>query len=159
MFNCLACQTVEQTMIEQTGDAVTLSGAAILAQAYRATLDGIARRRRDGMPVTDLLELARALRRAHDAAMSRPRHELATPSDDPPRWNGQDLSDRLSVADAATFLRLSRRQVQRLAKSPGGLGAVRVGRTWALDRALVLALAEERGRDRGANGVPVQLAP
>ena len=131
-------------MIEQRGDAVTLSGAPTLAAAYRATLLGIRARRADGLPFSDLQALAGALRRAHDA--SRERHEFVPDGNDPPRWNGQGPSDLISVAEAAGLLRLSKRQVQRLAASPGGLDGVRVGRAWMLVRAPVLALAEERAQ-------------
>ena len=127
--------------IEQAGDSVTITGKPILAATYRSVLRGIRARRSDGLPFADLQELATALYRAH---MSSERHELAGPSNIQPGLNGQDPSDRLSVGEAATILRLSRRQVQRLAASPGGLGAVRVGRAWMLDRAPVLALARER---------------
>jgi hypothetical protein len=137
--------------IVQAGDCVTIRTAPMLATTYRAVLLGIRQRRADGLPPGDLLQLARALRRAH---MSHERHEVAPDSSDPPRWNGQDPSDLISVADAAGLLRLSKRQVQRLAASPGGLDGVRVGRTWMLVRAPVLALAEERARDRGSYGVP-----
>jgi excisionase family DNA binding protein len=142
-------------MIEQAGDSVTITGKPMLAATYCAVLRGIRARRSDGLPFGDLQELALALFRAH---MSHERHELAGPSNIQPGLNGQDPSDRLSVGEAAVLLGLSRRQVQRLAASPGGLGAVRVGRTWMLDRAPVLALAERRARHDRANGVSVELA-
>jgi excisionase family DNA binding protein len=138
--------------IVRAGGSVTISGAALLAQTYRAVLDGIARRRRDGYPTHDLLELARALRAAH--AVSLERRKVATPGASSTGSNGQDLSDRLSVAEAANILRLSKRQVQRLAKSPGGLSGVRAGRIWSLDRAPVLALAERRARRDRTDGLP-----
>ncbi len=116
----------------------------MLAAAYRATLLGIRARRADGLPFGDLQELARALRRAHDA--SRKRHEFVPDGSDSPRLNGQGPRDLISVAEAAGLLRLSKRQVQRLAARPGGLDGLRVGRAWMLARAPVLALAEERAR-------------
>ena len=133
-----------RVVIIQRDDAVTLSGAPTLAAAYRATLLGIRARRTDGLPFRDLQELARALRRAHDASLER--HEFVPGRSDSPRLNGQDPSDLISVAEAADLLRLSKRQVQRLAASRGGLDGVRVGRAWMLVRAPVLALAERRAR-------------
>jgi hypothetical protein len=146
-----------QHVITQHSATVTISGAPLLAATYRAVLLGIRARRADGLPFGDLQELARALYRAHTT--SRTRHEVAPGGSDPPRLNGQDPSDLISVADAAGLLRLSKRQVQRLAKSPGGLGAVRVGQAWMLAKAPVLTLAKERARDRRTDGLPVQLAP
>ena len=137
-------------MIDQRGDSVVITGRPLLGEVYRAVLLGIAHRRANGVPSRDLQAAAQALYRAH---MSPPRHELATAAGDQPRWNGQDRSDLVSVAEAAVILQLSKRQVQRLAKSPGGLGAVRVGHAWMLAKAPVLALAaERRARDR-TNGL------
>jgi hypothetical protein len=140
--------------VQQLGGTVTIQGAPLLAAAYRAVLLGIRQRRHDGLPSSDLQQLARALYRAHTEAASQTRHEVAPGGNDPPRLNGQDPSDLISVADAAGLLRLSKRQVQRLAASPGGLDGVRVGRTWALAKAPVLALAERRARDRRPDGLP-----
>ena len=135
-------------------DAVTIRGAPMLAAVYRCVLLGIRQKRADGLPAGDLQELARALRRAHDQAMSLKRHEVASDDNTSARLNGQDPSDLVSVADAAELLRLSKRQVQRLAAHSGGLGGVRVGRIWMLGKAPVLALAERRDRDRRTDGVP-----
>jgi excisionase family DNA binding protein len=88
--------------------------------------------------------------------MSLERHEIGASTPALSGLNGQDPSDLISVADAADILRLSKRQVQRLAASPGGLGAVRAGRTWMLAKAPVLALAKERARDR-TNCLPPEL--
>ncbi len=129
-------------MIEQRGDTVIVSGAQMLAAAYRAVLHAIARRRLDGLPSADLQQLARALRRAHEVSLGR--RELAEAAADQPELNRQDLSDRFSTGEAAAILQLSRRQVQRLAAGPGGLSGVRIGRAWLLDRAPVLTLAAER---------------
>src|SRR6478609_7108006 len=144
-------------MINQKHDSVVITGAPLLAAAYRCVLAGIRQRRADGLPFGDLQELARALYRAH--TMSLERHEVASDDNTSARLNGQDPSDLVSVAEAAELLRLSRRQTQRLAASSGGLG-VRVGRIWMLAKAPVLALAEER-RDRHdrADGVPGILGP
>ena len=137
-------------LIMQDCDSVTIRGAPLLAATYRAVLQAIARRRRDGLPSHDLQTLAQALYRAH---MSPPRHELATIADHPPCSTHQSACDWCDVAEAANILRLSRRQVQRMARDPGGLDATRVGRIWLLRRAPLLVLARERRNDR-ADGLP-----
>jgi excisionase family DNA binding protein len=114
----------------------------MLAAAYRAVLLGIRTRRADGLPSSDLQQLARALRRAHE---SHERHDLASGGDDQPRLDGQDSRDEwCSTGEAAALLQLSRRSVQRMARDPGGLDAIRVGRTYLRRLAPVLALAAER---------------
>jgi excisionase family DNA binding protein len=141
-------------VIEQCDDSVTLTGAPTLAAAYRATLCGIRARRADGLPFGDLQELARALRRAHDA--SRKRHEFVPDSDTSPSWgHQQSRDDWCTTGEAAALLGLSRRSVQRMARAPGGLDAIRVGRTYLLRSAPLLVLAERRARDRRAHGISV----
>ena len=139
----------ECVVISQDGDSVTIRGAPLLAALYRGVLQAIQRRRLDGLPSADLQQLARALRRAQDVATGTPIvqciAEFVVSS-------GQD-DDLISVGEAAGLLQLSRRHVARLAAGPGGLGAVRIGRTWALRRSIVLALAKERAHDRRANGL------
>ena len=134
-------------MIEQHHGSVTISGAADLAALYRCTLLGIRQRRHDGLPSSDLQQLALALRRAHD--MSQPCREVAPAVTTTTGWEDQQARDWCNVAEAAEILRLSKRQVQRLAGSPGGLG-VRVGHTWRFRRARLLVLAKERARDRAS---------
>jgi excisionase family DNA binding protein len=136
--------------ITQHGDCVTIRGAPLLAATYRTTLAGIARRRADGLPSADLQQLARELYRAHTIATSRSRHELGAAAASASRSNGQDGANLIGAGEAAALLRLSRRQIQRLAadRRRGGLGGVRVGRAWAFDRSAVLALSERRDRDR-----------
>src|SRR3954454_262544 len=96
--------------VQQRDDAVTIQTAEMLASVYRCVLHGITRRRRDGAPTADLQQLARELRRAHIAATSQPRHQLAEPL--PPRScsNGQDGVELIGVTEAATLLSLSTRQ-------------------------------------------------
>ena len=138
------------TVVAREG-AVIVSGDAA-ALLYRATLALILREHRDGVAPSPLLhQLRRELYRA--TTMSPPRHRDDSRPPTESCCNGQDPSDLLSVADAAGLLRLSKRQVQRLAASPGGLDGVRVGRTWMLAKAPVLALAERRQRDR-PDGLP-----
>ena len=147
-------------MIEQRADSVTIRGAPMLSATYRAVLHAIARRRHDGLPSSDLPELARALRRAHDEAVAHERHELATAAADQPRLNGQEpRDDWCSTGEASVLLGLSRRSVQRMARrDPGGLDSIRVGRTYLVRLAPVLALAAERRRNnKRPNGLSGQL--
>jgi excisionase family DNA binding protein len=124
-------------------DSVTICGAPLLAATYRCVLAGIARRRRDGLPAHDLQQLARELRRAHE--MSLQRQKLAAVVVDQPRWDHQQTRDDwCTTGEAAELLGLSRRSVQRMAKDPGGLDAIRVGRTYLLRSAPLLVLAAER---------------
>jgi excisionase family DNA binding protein len=141
--------------ITQHGGAVTIHGTAMLAATYRAVLAGIARRRADGLPTADLQQLARELYRAHTIATSRSRRELGAAAASASRSNGQDGVNLIGAGEAAALLRLSRRQIQRLAadRIRGGLGGVRVGRAWAFDRSAVLTLAKERARDRRTDGL------
>ena len=144
--------------ITQTGDSVTIRGAA-LPLLYRATLALAVRHNRDGITPPPLLHQLRAvLFRA--TTMSPPRHLLDETPPPGPRSNSQGVSDWLSVGEASALLGISRRQVQRMAtdRSRGGLEAIRVGRTWALRKAPVLALAERRRNDKPPNGIPVELA-
>jgi excisionase family DNA binding protein len=130
--------------ITQDGDTVLIRGAA-LPMAYRATLALILREHRDGVTPSPLLhQLRRELYRA--TTMSPPRHKDAGHTTGGPCCNGQGASDWCSVGEASALLGISRRQVQRMAtdRSGGGLEAIRVGRTWALRKAPVLALAERR---------------
>ena len=132
-------------MIEQAGGTVTITGAHTLASVYRCVLLGIRQRRHDGLPSTDLQQLARALYRAH---MSPERHEVDGAVGDQPSSRSQEPRDEwCTIGEASALLGLSRRSVQRLARAPGGLDAIRVGRTYLLRSAPVLALARER-RDR-----------
>ena len=137
--------------VQQDGATVTIRGDA-LALLYRGLIALAARHRRDGVTSPPLLhELRTVLFRA--TTMSPTRHKDAGHTLGGPCCNGQDPSDLVTVAEAAELLRLSKRQVQRLAAHSGGLGGVRVGRIWMLAKAPVLALAEER-RDRDRRQLP-----
>ncbi len=59
----------ELLMIQQDGAMVTVSGIELLAMTYRAVLQAIARRRRDGLASQELHDLARALRAAHTMSL------------------------------------------------------------------------------------------
>jgi excisionase family DNA binding protein len=144
-------------MITQHGDSVTITGRPLLGAVYRSTLSHIAHRRANGAPSDDLRQLARLLYRAY---MSPQRHEVAPAADDQPRWDHQQSRDDwVTTAEAANLLGLSRRSVQRLARAPDGLDAIRVGRTYMLRLAPVLALAKERrDRDRRTDGLSRELA-
>ena len=136
-------------MIEQRGDSVVITGRPLLGEVYRAVQLGIAHRRANGVPSRDLQAAAQALYRAH---MSPPRHELATAADTSASWDHQQSRDDwVTTAEAASLLGLSRRSVQRMAKAPGGLDSIRVGRTYLLRSAPLLVQANERrARDRAS---------
>jgi len=130
--------------VQQDGATVTIRGDA-LALLYRGLIALAARHRRDGVTSPPLLhELRTVLFRA--TTMSPTRHKDAGHTLGGPCCNGQDPSDLISVGEASALLGISARTVQRMAadRSRGGLEAIRVGRTWALAKAPVLALAERR---------------
>jgi hypothetical protein len=124
-------------------DSVTITGAPMLAMVYRSVLLGIRQHRTDGLPSSDLLALAKVLRRAHINAMSGSGHELADPAPGQPCCACRGGADLIGVSEAAVILSISPRQARRLAAQVG-LGGVRIGKAWALDRSAVLALAEQR---------------
>jgi excisionase family DNA binding protein len=129
-------------MIEQRGDSVVIQGRALLGEVYRSVLNHIAHRRVNGTPSDDLRQLAKMLYRAY---MSSQRHEFDSAADTPTDWNSQQSrADWVSTAEAADILQVSQRSVQRLAKAPGGLEAIRVGRTYMIRAAPLLALAQQR---------------
>ena len=144
-------------MITQHGDSVTITGRPLLGAVYRSTLSHIAHRRANGAPSDDLRQLARLLYRAY---MSPQRHEVAPAADDEPRWDHQDRATTGSPPPKRpTSLGCRGGSVQRLAAAPGGLDAIRVGRTYMLRLAPVLALAKERrDRDRRTDGLSRELA-
>ena len=131
-----------QHVITQHSATVTISGAPLLAATYRAVLLGIRARRADGLPFGDLQELARALYRAHT---SPERHNLDAGIETPPSCDHQQSRDDwCTTGEAASLLGLSRRSVQRMARDPGGLDVIRVGRTYMFRSAPLLVLAAER---------------
>ena len=128
----------------------------MLASVYRATLLGIRQRRHDGLPSGDLRALAVALRNAHEVALSRQKSadDVVRGSDS----NSQDPSDSwVGTAEVSILLQTPRRTVQRwVASDPGGWGAHRAGKGWAVPLAPVLTLAAERRR-RDGRQLPEQL--
>src|SRR5262245_41647639 len=126
----------------EVGGAVVVQGDA-LPLLYRALLALAVRHRRDGITSPPLLhELRTALYRA---TMSPPRREACNALRSSACCGCQGANDWCTTGEAADLLRVSRRQVQRMAAEPrGGLEAIRIGGTWALRRSTVLALAQRR---------------
>ena len=92
--------------------------------------------------------LVEALRVVYRACKELQRSDLRHRSDrsppPDPSCEGQN-GDLIGAGEAAFLLGVSRRQVLRIAVNPrGGLDGVRIGRTWAFDRAAVLALKATR---------------
>ncbi len=131
-------------LVARDDGTVLISGAA-LPLLYRCVLAGIARQHRDGIATSPLLHQIRTV--LFQAATSPTRHMLAETPPTTPCCESQNVSDLLSVGEAAALLRLSRRQIQRMAQARR-LQAVRVGRIWALHRAPVLALAQRKAAAR-----------
>ena len=130
-------------LITQRDGVVVISGDAV-PLLYRATIALAARHHRDGLASPALLHTLRAA--LYGATTSPPRRKVSMAMDTSACCTCQDGDDWISAGEAALLLGLSRRQVQRMAAKHywGGAGAIRVGRTWALQRAPVLALAERR---------------
>jgi hypothetical protein len=132
--------------ITQIGTTVLIQGDA-LPVLYRCVLAGIARHHRDGVASPPLLhELRAQLYRATTTTMSPARHKDAGQPQPVSGCTCQHGDDWIGAGEAAALLQLSRRQVQRMCAEHywGGADTIRVGRTWALRRAPVLALAAER---------------
>lgn len=130
--------------VQQMGGAVLVQSPEMLAAVYGCVRAGIERRSRDGLASGHLAELQKLLRRAH---MSATRHELVSYQVVESHSEGQDGGDWIDVAEAAAELALGRRQTQRLAQQLARRAlAKRIGNSWALNRAPVLALAEQRKR-------------
>jgi hypothetical protein len=106
--------------VQQRDDTVTIHGAAALAATYRAVLLGIRQHRQDGLPTHELQQVARALFRAHTAAMSPPRHELSNALDSSACCGCQD-GELIGSAEASRLLAMGRRQTQRLAAHDANL--------------------------------------
>jgi hypothetical protein len=135
--------------VQQVGGSVLVQGQEMLAAVYRCVCAGIERRSRNGLSSSDLAELQKLIRRAH---VSATRHENAVYVVAEAHSDGQGVADWISVAEAAAVLALSRRQTQRLAQQLALQGlAERIGTTWALRKAPVLALKLERER-KAQNG-------
>jgi hypothetical protein len=130
--------------LDQLGDGdpkVILRGRALLAARYLVE-QGIRRvQESDSIdPPRDLLELRSRLNRAAaEYRMSLERRSGAPLAID----QATSAMDRcpLSTAEAAKILKLSVRQVQRLAPS---IGAQRVGRAFLFDPEVIIVLAAQR---------------
>ena len=137
-------------LVQQVGGAIIVQGdclqhllAAVLALMREMHANGFAH----PPALADLLIKAHAARTTHRARdMSANGHELATYVVAESHSEGQDVDDWIDVAEAAKLLRIGHRQMRRLAPSLSPGQARRIGRAWALKRAPVLALAEQRRR-------------
>jgi hypothetical protein len=135
--------------VQQCGGAVLIQGEQGLTSLARCVLAQIRESQRNGYSIEPY---ARLLTSIHAARMSAPRHENTVYVVAESHSEGQGGADWYSVAEAAAVLALSRRQTQRLAQQLALLQqAKRIGTTWALQQAPVLALAEERKR-KARNG-------
>ena len=128
--------------VQQCGAAVLIQGEQGLTDLAKCLLAQIRESQRNGYSVEPY---ARMLRIAYSARMSARGHEFATYVLSEQESEGQDGFDWFSVEEAAAVLTLSRCQTQRVAQQLFRAGlAKRIGTAWALKRAPVLALAEER---------------
>jgi hypothetical protein len=133
--------TSEPPPVIHDGDCVTIQGEALVL-CYRACLALVMRQHRDGVASPPLLHDLRAV--LYRAVMSAPGHEIDTGAAALSCCGCRDGADPISVADAAALLRLSLRQVRRLAAENAVLGGRRIGHAWTLERGAVLALARQR---------------
>jgi ABC-type dipeptide/oligopeptide/nickel transport system ATPase subunit len=127
--------------VQQVGGAVLVQGREGLDQFAKCVLAQIREVQRNGYSVEPYAQLLRTI---HTARMSQPRHELASYEVVEAHSDRQDVDDWIDVTEAAEILAVTRRQVQRLAPSFSPGEAKRIGKSWALKRAPVLALAEQR---------------
>lgn len=128
--------------VQQAGSAVLVQGRAALDLLAKCVLAQIREVQRNGYSVEPYAQLLRTI---HTARMSQPRHEFASYQVVEAHSNSQDVDDWIDVAEAAEVLAVTRRQMQRLTLKQFAPGDVkRIGNSWALKRAPVLALAEQR---------------
>jgi len=137
--------TSDPPPVQQVGGAVLVQGREGLDQFAKCVLAQIRETQRNGYSVEPYAQLLRTI---HTARMSGSAngHELASYQVVQSHSDGQDVDDWIDVAEAAELLAVSRRHVRRLAPSLSAGGAKRIGNTWALRKAPVLALAEQRRR-------------
>ena len=144
-------------MIEQAGGSVTITGKPMLTATYRSVLLGIRARRSDGLPWTDLQELALTLRRA---LVSSERQEVAGPW---PRRHAGMTSQRATTG-APQARQLSSWVCPAAASS--GWHATQVvskpfesaGRGWCADRRRCWCKRKGVHDDDRTDGVPIELA-
>ena len=110
-MTAVTCDVTPEPAITQRDGGVLIRGDA-LPLMYRCTLALIARRHRDGLAVTPLLQKARTT--FYRACMSPARHRDDAHTLAESRCAGQDGA-LINSAAAAHLLGLSRRQTQRLA--------------------------------------------
>jgi hypothetical protein len=134
--------------VQQNGDAVIIQGRDGLDQIAKCVLAQIREVQRNGYSVEPYAQLLRTI---HAARMSDNGHELASDQLLQSHSESQDVDDWIDVTAAADVLAVSPRQVRRLAPSFTPGNAKRIGNSWALKQAPVLALAEERKR-KARNG-------
>ncbi|MGE2835460.1 hypothetical protein [Mycobacterium sp. SMC-4] len=131
--------------VRQVGDTVTVRGRNALDDLARCVL---ARIQKDRLNGASPARYARLLAAIH-TAMSSSGQQLAESADPQTHSNQQGEDNWMSTTEAAATLGITCRQMRRLAPSIDG--AQRIGNTWALRQAAVLALAEERHR-KARNG-------
>lgn len=126
--------------VQTLGDAVLLQGPAVLDVFYLAAMGARELAHRDGGAAPALRqELLRALSSTAAVVRSRGGHRDVAPTAHP---SESKVLDEMTTGEAAMALRLSRRQVQRLASQ---LNARRVaGGALVYDRGAVQALAHQR---------------
>ena len=130
--------------VQQVGAAVLVQGKDALDQFAKCVLAQIRETQRNGYSVEPYAQLLRTIHRARGLSVNG--QELATYVVAESHSDSQDEDDWIDVAEAAELLVVSRRHVRRLAPSLSPGQAKRIGRSWALRKAPVLALAEERRR-------------
>jgi ABC-type dipeptide/oligopeptide/nickel transport system ATPase subunit len=127
--------------VQQVGGAVLVQGQG-LDQFMKCVLAQIRVAQRSGYSVEPYAQLLRTIHTAR--SMSANGHEFASYQVVESHSDSQDEDDWIDVAAAAELLVVSRRHVRRLAPSLSPGQAKRIGKSWALRKAPVLALAEQR---------------
>jgi hypothetical protein len=140
--------TKDPPPVQQVGPALLVQGKEGLDQLAKCVLAQIREMQRNGYSPAPYAQLLRTI---HAARMSQPRHEFASYQLVETHSESQDADDWIGVTEAAQALGVGIRQMQRLAHSLSPGQAKRIGKSWTLKRAPVLALAAERQR-KAANG-------
>jgi hypothetical protein len=123
--------------VQRLGPAILVQDVETLRHLYFCVQAGVQKLRRDGLSPAHLYPLSSLIRHG---IMSADGHEYPAYVLAEEDSTSQD-NDWLSVAEAATELELSERQIRRIAAT--GLGT-RKGREWQLSKSKVLALKAER---------------
>jgi len=133
--------------VQQHGLAVLLQGIGV-SEVYALVEAGLQWMKGQGIKAEQLTRLRGyrdVLAAAHDDRMSDCGHEFAEATAAESNSQCQDGDDWMSIAEAAAALTLSDRHARRLAPE---LGGVRIGATWMVRKAPVLALKRQRQRRR-----------